>query len=165
MRAPVTKTLLIHPGGKDNRSNKELQINLCYTDYSLIRKALFWLLLPLILFRFLLLLWSCPLFKSYYILLAGTNSTPKEICWNSFSSVSSVSSVTHSCMILCDPMNHSTPGLPIHHQLPEFTQTHVHWVGDAITNPNLLNGSHLLDFLVQFCDNWKILSCPRLCQL
>ena len=33
---------------------------------------------------------------------------------------------------LCDPMNHSTPGLPVHHQLPEFTQTHVHRVGDAI---------------------------------
>ena len=33
---------------------------------------------------------------------------------------------------LCDPMNRSTPGLPVHHQLPEFTQTHVHWVGDAI---------------------------------
>ena len=37
-----------------------------------------------------------------------------------------------SCLTLCDPMNHSTPGLPVHHQLPEFTQTHVHWVGDAI---------------------------------
>ena len=33
---------------------------------------------------------------------------------------------------LCDTMNHSTPGLPVHHQLPESTQTHVHWVGDAI---------------------------------
>ena len=33
---------------------------------------------------------------------------------------------------LCDPMNLSTPGLPVHHQLPEFTQTHVHWVNDAI---------------------------------
>ena len=33
---------------------------------------------------------------------------------------------------LCDPMNRSTPGLPVHHQLPEFTQTHVHWVHDAI---------------------------------
>ena len=42
------------------------------------------------------------------------------------------SSVTQSCPILCDPMNHSTPGLPIHHQLPESTQTHIHWVGDAI---------------------------------
>ena len=44
----------------------------------------------------------------------------------------SVSSVTQSCPTLCDPMNHSTPGLPVHHKLPEFTQTHVHRVCDAI---------------------------------
>ena len=44
----------------------------------------------------------------------------------------SVSSVAQSCPTLCDPMNRSTPGLPVHHQLPEFTQTHVHRVGDAI---------------------------------
>ena len=42
------------------------------------------------------------------------------------------SSVTQSCRTLCDPMIRSTPGLPVHHQLPEFTQTHVHRVGDAI---------------------------------
>ena len=42
------------------------------------------------------------------------------------------SSVTQSCPTLCNPMNHSTPGLPVHHQFPESTQTHVHWVGDAI---------------------------------
>ena len=42
------------------------------------------------------------------------------------------SSVTQSCLTLCDPMNHSTPGLSVCHQLPEFTQTHVHRVGDAI---------------------------------
>ena len=42
------------------------------------------------------------------------------------------SSVTQSCQTLCDPMNHSTPGLPVHHQLPEFTQTHAYRVGDAI---------------------------------
>ena len=42
------------------------------------------------------------------------------------------SSVTQSCLTLCSPMNHSMPGLPIHHPLPESTQTHVHWVGDAI---------------------------------
>ena len=42
------------------------------------------------------------------------------------------SSVAQSCPTLCDPMNRSTPGFPIHHQLPEFTQTHVHRVGDAI---------------------------------
>ena len=41
-------------------------------------------------------------------------------------------SVVPSCPTLCDPMNYSTQGLPVHHQLPEFTQTHVHWVGDAI---------------------------------
>ena len=42
------------------------------------------------------------------------------------------SSVTQSCPTLCNPMNRSTPGLPVHQQLPESTQTHVHWVGDAI---------------------------------
>ena len=45
------------------------------------------------------------------------------------------SSVHFSCSVastLCDPMNRSTPGLPVHHQLPEFTQTHVHQVSDAI---------------------------------
>ena len=42
------------------------------------------------------------------------------------------SSVTQSCPTLCDPMNCSTPGLPVHHQLQEFTQTHVHRVSDAI---------------------------------
>ena len=48
--------------------------------------------------------------------------------------VSSVqfSSVAQSCPTLCDPMNRSTPGLPVHHQLSEFTQTHVHQVSDAI---------------------------------
>ena len=48
------------------------------------------------------------------------------------------SSVTQSCPTLCDPMNRSTPGLPVHHQLPEFTQTHVHWVSDAIQPDNKL---------------------------
>ena len=42
------------------------------------------------------------------------------------------SPVSQSCPTLCIPMNRSTPGLPVHHQLPEFTQTHVHQVGDAI---------------------------------
>ena len=42
------------------------------------------------------------------------------------------SSVAQSCPTLCDPMNRSTPGLPTNHQLPEFTQTHVHRVSDAI---------------------------------
>ena len=42
------------------------------------------------------------------------------------------SSVAQSCPTLCNPMNCSMPGLPVHHQLPEFTQTHIHRVGDAI---------------------------------
>ena len=42
------------------------------------------------------------------------------------------SSAAQLCPTLCDPMNHSTPGLPVHHQLPEFIQTHVHRVHDAI---------------------------------
>ena len=42
------------------------------------------------------------------------------------------SSVAQSCPTLCDPMSRSTPGLPVHHQLPEFTQTHVHRVSVAI---------------------------------
>ena len=49
------------------------------------------------------------------------------------------SSVAQSCLTLCDPMECSTPGLPVHHQLPEFTQTHVHWVGDAIQPPHPLS--------------------------
>ena len=42
------------------------------------------------------------------------------------------SSVTQSCLTLCDPMDYSMPDLPVHHQLLEFTQTHIHRVGDAI---------------------------------
>ena len=45
---------------------------------------------------------------------------------------SCISSVTQSCPTLCNPMDCSIPDLPVHHQLLEFTQTHVHWVGDAI---------------------------------
>ena len=51
--------------------------------------------------------------------------------WFLLSSVQ-FSSVAQSCPTLCGPMNCSTPGLLVHHQLPEFTQTHVHWVSDAI---------------------------------
>ena len=49
------------------------------------------------------------------------------------------SSVAQSCPALCTPMNRSTPGLPIHHQLPEFTQTHVHRVSDAIQSSHPLS--------------------------
>ena len=49
------------------------------------------------------------------------------------------SSATQSYPTLCDPMNHSTPGLPVHHQLPESTQTHVHRVGDNIQPSHALS--------------------------
>ena len=52
--------------------------------------------------------------------------------------MSQFSPVTQSCLTLCGPMNHSSPGLPVHHQLPEFTQTHAHQVGDAIQPSNPL---------------------------
>ena len=51
------------------------------------------------------------------------------------------SSVAQLCLTLCDPMNRSTPGLPVHHQLPEFTQTHVHRVSDAIQPSHPLSPS------------------------
>ena len=53
------------------------------------------------------------------------------------------SSVAQSCPTLWDPMNRSTPGLPVHHQLPEFTQTHVHRVGDAIQPSHPLSSPSL----------------------
>ena len=54
----------------------------------------------------------------------------KERNWNQLPN--QFSSVAQSCPTLCNPMNRSTPGLPVHHQLPEFTQTHVNQVSDAI---------------------------------
>ena len=59
----------------------------------------------------------------------------QEKLWQMFSSVA------QSCLTLCDPMNRSTPGLPVHHQLPEFTQTHVHRVSDAIQPSHPLSSS------------------------
>ena len=53
------------------------------------------------------------------------------------------SSVAQSCPTLCDPMNPSTPGLPVYHQLPEFTQTHVHRVRDAIQASHPLSSPSL----------------------
>ena len=71
--------------------------------------------------------WILSLQTSALSLLTGSATTGPTLT----SSVQ-FSSVTQSCLTLCDPMNHSTPGFPVQHQLPEFTQTHVHRVGDAI---------------------------------
>ena len=66
-------------------------------------------------------------------------STWKDAQYNSVQ----FSSVTQLCLPLCDPVNRSTPGLPVHHQLPEFTQTHVHRVGDAIQPSHPLSSPSL----------------------
>ena len=50
-----------------------------------------------------------------------------------------IRSVTQSCLTLCDPMNRSTPGLPVHHQIRELIETHVHQVSDAIQPPHPLS--------------------------
>ena len=90
----------------------------------------------------------------------GRNIHRRVGCWE----VSSVrfSSVAQSCPTLCDHMNHSTPGLPVHHQLPESTQTHVYCVGDTI------QPSHALSFpsppalkLSQHQDLFKWVSSPH----
>ena len=62
------------------------------------------------------------------VLTTGRQGSPSVVVVFQFSSV------TQSCPTLCDPMNCRTPGIPVHHQLPEFTQTHVHRVGDAISS-------------------------------
>ena len=72
-------------------------------------------------------------------------------------------SIAQSCLTLCDPMNCSMPGLPVHHQLPEFTQTHVHQVSDAIQpshpqsspSPPAPNPSQHQSFpMSQLCMRW-----------
>ena len=64
-------------------------------------------------------------------LIIKSNKIQLAVNWKS-NCVFQFSSVAQSCPTLCNPMNCSMPGLPVHHQLPEFTQTHIHWVGDAI---------------------------------
>ena len=76
---------------------------------------------------------SCPLNQWCYPAILST-VVPFSSHLQSFPEFSSVqfSSVAQLCPTLCDPINCSTPGLPVHHQLPEFTQTHIHRVSDAI---------------------------------
>ena len=70
----------------------------------------------------------------WYTLLYSRNqlNITKQLSSNFKESSVQFSSVTQSCPTFCDPMNYRTPGLPVHHQLLEFTQSHVHWIGDAI---------------------------------
>ena len=85
---------------------------------------------------------SCPLHWPCHLAISSSDAL-LSFCAQSFPASGTspkshlftsdqIRSVAQSCPTLCDPMNHSTPGLPVHHQLPEFTQTHVHRVSDAI---------------------------------
>ena len=90
-----------------------------------------------------------------------TDQTFLPLVYSKNNTMVSVSSVAQSCLTLCDPMNHNRPGLSVHHQLPEFTQTHVHWVGDAIqpSHPLLSPSSPALNLsqhqgLFQWVNSW-----------
>ena len=82
-----------------------------------------------------------------FLLCMAFESSKEHLCkllisFKLFQGVSvQFSSVTQSCLTLCDPMNRSTPGLPVHHQLPESTQTYAHRVGDAIQGVYLIKFS------------------------
>ena len=73
-----------------------------------------------------------PGIESMSLSLAGRFFATEPPGEHSYTDSVQFSSVAQSCLTLCDPMNCSTPGLPVHHQLPEFTQTHVHRVSDAV---------------------------------
>ena len=75
------------------------------------------------------LIWSDP-FPKNLVMNYMVNLYSYRFTWRSSSD--QIRSVAQSCPTLCDPMNCSTPGLPVHHQLPKLTETHVHRVSDAI---------------------------------
>ena len=76
--------------------------------------------------HFISMVEQCPIIR------IGAMSPGQPVLRSFLGGGNQFSSVAQSCLTLCDPMNHSTPGLPVHHPLREFTQTHVHWVSDAI---------------------------------
>ena len=76
---------------------------------------------------------ATPVFSCLLLHSLCYDTTSQVVSGNPHSKlISSVQSSHSVCPTLCDPMNCSKPGLSVHHQLPEFTQTHIHWVGDAI---------------------------------
>ena len=86
-------------------------------------------------------------FSSILILLMSSHDWTKVLCipGNQFSSVA------QSCPALCDPRNCSTPGLPVHHQLPEFTQTHVYTFSDIRISQKVFRKDKLSSNRIHFC--------------
>ena len=79
---------------------------------------------------------ECFIYNNWFLLPDSCfflNQSPTQESYEHKTTLfSQFSSVTQSCLTLCNPMNHSMPGLPVHHKILGFTQTHVHRVGDAI---------------------------------
>ena len=87
---------------------------------------------------------KCPsLLLKVSVVYGKKKKKKKSLILNPWQFSVQFSSVTQLYPTLCDPMNRSTPGLPVHHQLPEFTQTHVHRVGDAIQPSHPLSSPSL----------------------
>ena len=94
----------------------------------------------------------------YYILTSSENETNcngdyfAEIYRQQLQASPNIqfSSVAQSCLTLWDPMNRSMPGLPVHHQLPEFTQTHVHQVSDTGISPGISLEGMMLKLKLQY---------------
>ena len=83
--------------------------------------------------------WATFTFYNCPLLLEPPSQSPSQViteCWGGlpvlYTSFLLFFSVPKLCLVLCDPLNWSTPGFPVHHHLPELAQTHVHWVSDAI---------------------------------
>ena len=96
-------------------------------------------------FKFKLIYFNWRLITLQYW-FCHTSSVHVSICFILFQTeqfLFQFSSVTQLCLTLCDPMNHSMPGLPVHHQHPKFTQTHVHRVSDAIQPSHPMSPSSL----------------------
>ena len=81
--------------------------------------------------------------NSYPLQYSGLENSMDREAWQATVQFSSVAQL---CPTLCDSMNCSKPGLPVHHQLLEFTQTHIHWVGDAIQPSHPLSSPSLPTF-------------------
>ena len=90
------------------------------------------------------------IFLFFYYVVSSVQSTLHTFCHLTTvtNQIVQFNSVTQSCPTLCEPMDCSTPGFPVHYQLLELTQTHVHWVGDAIqpSHPVIPFSSHLQSF-------------------
>ena len=122
------------PSKKQERSRKNIYF--CFTDYAkafdCVKHNKLWKILK----EMVITDHQNCLFRNLY---AGQEATVRT----GHGTIRSIRSVAQSCPTLCDPVNRSTPGLPVHHQLPEFTETHVHRVSDAIQPSHPLSSPSL----------------------